>query len=55
MVEVDCGRLRDKLTLPKALSLAELDSLTTLARYSACLVREPRSSVVGVTGLQGVG
>ncbi|MCC6014705.1 MAG: methylmalonyl Co-A mutase-associated GTPase MeaB [Desulfurococcaceae archaeon] len=55
MVDVECGRLRDRLTLSKALSLAELDSLTTLLRYSACLVKEPRSSVVGITGPQGVG
>lgn len=55
MVEVECSKLGDKLALSKALSLAELDSLTTLIKYSTCLVREPRSSVIGITGPQGVG
>jgi len=55
LVEVECSKLGDKLALSKALSLAELDSLTTLIKYSTCLVREPRSSVIGITGPQGVG
>ena len=55
MVEAECGKLRDRLALSKALSLAELDSLSVLLKYSACLVREPQSSVIGVTGPQGVG
>lgn len=55
MVEAECGKLRDKLALSKALSLAELDSLSALLKYSTCLVREPQSSVIGVTGPQGVG
>jgi len=55
VVEAECGKLRDRLALSKALSLAELDSLSVLLKYSACLVREPQSSVIGVTGPQGVG
>ncbi len=54
-MEAECSKLRDRLALSKALSLTELNSLSVLLKYSTCLVREPQSSVIGVTGPQGVG
>ncbi len=50
-----CADLADRSGLSRVLSLAEARPLEVLLRLSDCLVREPRSAVVGVTGPQGVG
>ncbi|MEM4664294.1 MAG: hypothetical protein QW271_00910 [Sulfolobales archaeon] len=50
-----CAELGDRATLSKILSIAEVNSLKALITLSNCLVREPRSAVIGITGPQGVG
>ncbi|MEM1622657.1 MAG: hypothetical protein QW543_00765 [Sulfolobales archaeon] len=50
-----CAELGDRATLSKVLSIAEVNSLKALISLSDCLVREPRSAVIGITGPQGVG
>lgn len=50
-----CAELGDRVVLSKILSIAEVSSLEALLKLLDCLVREPRSVVVGVTGPQGVG
>ncbi|MCX8184376.1 MAG: GTP-binding protein [Sulfolobales archaeon] len=50
-----CVELSDRVALSKVLTVAETNSLEILSRLSECLVREPRSAVIGITGPQGVG
>ncbi|MEM4550134.1 MAG: hypothetical protein QXG82_01705 [Sulfolobales archaeon] len=50
-----CAELGDRATLSKILSIAEVNSLKALITLSNCLVREPKSAVIGITGPQGVG
>lgn len=50
-----CEELGDRMVLSKILSVAEVSSLEALTKLSDCLVKEPRSVVIGVTGPQGVG
>lgn len=50
-----CEELGDRMALSKILSVAEVSSLEALIKLSGCLVKEPRSVVIGVTGPQGVG
>ncbi|MEM1699172.1 MAG: hypothetical protein QXT76_06475 [Sulfolobales archaeon] len=55
MLSRSCAELGDRATLSKILSIAEVNSLKALITLSNCLVREPRSAVIGITGPQGVG
>lgn len=55
MLSKSCAELGDRATLSKILSIAEVNSLKALITLSNCLVREPRSAVIGITGPQGVG
>lgn len=50
-----CAELSDRSSLSKALSIAEVSALEALTKFSNCLVRKPRSVVIGITGPQGVG
>ncbi|MEM4832957.1 MAG: hypothetical protein QW809_04615 [Sulfolobales archaeon] len=55
MLSRSCAELGDRATLSKILSIAEVNSLKALITLSNCLVREPKSAVIGITGPQGVG
>ncbi len=50
-----CAELANRAALSKMLSVAEARPLEALLKLSECLVREPRSAVVGITGPQGTG
>lgn len=50
-----CADLSDRAVLSKVLSLAETDPLKVLTILPGCLIKEPRSAVIGITGPQGVG
>ncbi|MEM2499804.1 MAG: hypothetical protein QXV72_06320 [Sulfolobales archaeon] len=55
MLSKPCAELGDRVALSKILSIAEVNSLKALITLSECLVREPKSAVIGITGPQGVG